>query len=461
MLRKLPADIEEGGGIITCVCAGGRIIGVESGDTVDRCFGAAFDIGTTTIAGYLYDLSDGQRVAVASALNPQARFGADIITRINYSLMSPRGADELRACVTEELNRLLERLARLGEAAVDEVYAVYIAGNTTMLHFFMGLPAGKIAVAPFIPVTKGACFLVKNQSGLALNKSGVTVCLPGVSAYVGADTLSAALACDMDISAKINILIDIGTNGEIVIGGKEFLYACSTAAGPAFEGASISRGVGGIEGAVDSVEITAEGDVSYTTIGGSAAVGICGSGLVDIVAQLLKYGVIDETGRLSDADEAGDRGVPGALCGRLVELEDGTRVFRLISAGESRVPEGIYITQRDIRELQNAKAAIAAGVMTLLSKSGLTAGDIDKVYLAGGFGNYIKVRSALDIGLVMREFEGRIMPAGNAAGAGASSALLSGQAASRLMQMSEKMRYIELSSSAEFTGAYIDCMTFE
>ena len=287
------------------------------------------------------------------------------------------------------------------------------------------------------------------------------MCLPGVSAYVGADALAAALACDVDLSEKANMLIDIGTNGEILIGCRDYLYACSTAAGPAFEGANIRCGVGGVEGAVDSVQINAEGEVACTTIGGAAAIGICGSGLVDAVAQMLKYGVVDETGRLLDAYEAEEAGAPAALLNRFIELSDGGRAFMLLPAGASAAPDGVYITPRDVRELQNAKAAIAAGVRTLLSAAGLGAGDVGCVYLAGGFGNYIRVQSALDIGLIMDEFDGRITPAGNAAGAGAVAALLSDGAAARMLKMSRMARYVELSSSPAFTDAYIDCMTFE
>ena len=461
ILRTLSNVASDGGGLVTCIRAGDRIIGAEPGDTSAVCYGAAFDIGTTTIAGYLYDLIDGRSVAVASSLNPQAGFGADVITRINYATSKTGGAAEMKICILDEINRMLRQLTLHSGIGSDGIYAVYITGNTTMLHFFMGLPAGKIAIAPFIPVTTSICLLTKEQSGLIVNNSATIVCLPGVSAYVGADTLTAALACGIDQSDGINLLIDIGTNGEIVIGGKEFLYACSTAAGPAFEGASISNGVGGIEGAVDSVKIDPDGKISYTTIGNADAIGICGSGLVDLVAQLLRIGIIDETGRLVEPDEAADCGVPEALCDRLVTIGERARAFKLISSDDAMSTKDIYITQRDARELQNAKAAIAAGIRTLLAKAGLAAKDIGRVFLAGGFGSYINVSSALDIGLIMREFEGRVTPAGNAAGAGAVKALLSGKAADRLTDMSQKMRYVELSASAEFTQAYIDCMTFE
>ncbi|MCL2057435.1 MAG: ASKHA domain-containing protein [Oscillospiraceae bacterium] len=404
-------------------------------------------------------MADGRLAAVASALNPQAAYGADVITRINYASAESGGAEEMRECALREINLMLSRLAGQCGAEPGDIYSVYVTGNTTMLHLFMGLPAAKIAVAPFIPVTTGMCLMSRRESGLLMSESGVAVCLPGVSAYVGADTLAAVLACGMDASDDMNVLIDIGTNGEIVVGGRGDLYACSTAAGPAFEGASISCGVGGVEGAVDSVQFGADGAVTLTTIGGAPAIGICGSGLVDAVAQMLRHKIIDETGRLLEADEAEDEGAPRALCDRLVTLGDGARAFMLAPAGDMQI--GIYITQRDVREIQNAKAAIAAGIQTLLKKAGLGAGDIGRLYLAGGFGNYIRVQSALDIGLILRDFEGRITPAGNAAGAGASAALLSTEAVGRLTEMSRKVKYIELSASPDFTNAYIECMTFE
>ena len=233
ILKKLPGCIHEGCGEVTFVCAsGGQILGVEPGDTSAICYGVAFDLGTTTIAGYLFDMTDGREAAVASTLNPQAKYGADVITRINYASSATDATDAtdrrcaMRNSAIEGLNSLLERLCLLGGVNTADIYSIYLAGNTTMLHFYMGLPADKIAIAPFIPVTTSLCYIPQHQSGLAINCSGTVACLPGVSAYVGADTLAAALACNMDESDEINILIDIGTNGEIVVGGSACLYAC-------------------------------------------------------------------------------------------------------------------------------------------------------------------------------------------------------------------------------------------
>ena len=457
-LPEIIGDVRDG---VTCVCAGNRIAGVESGNTAARFFGAAFDIGTTTIAGYLYNLADGRQAAVTSSLNPQAKYGADVISRINHTISETGGLAEMRKCVVDEVDRLLSRMTVQAGTTREDVYAAYIVGNTTMLHLFAGFVPVKIAAAPFIPITTGLCVIPQEQSGLAFANSGSAVLLPGVSAYVGADTLAATLSCNMDISNEVNVLIDIGTNGEIVIGCKDYLYACSTAAGPAFEGANIRCGVGGVEGAIDAFQIRDGGVVEFTTIGGAKAIGICGSGLVDVVSELLGVGIVDETGRMIGADEARKEGVHPDLCERIVESEDGMRLFKLPTAEESSASGGIYVTQRDVRELQNAKASIAAGVRTLLKIAKVDAKNVRQVFLAGGFGSYIRVQSALNIGLVFNEFKGRVTPAGNAAGAGASAALLSEGASGRILKMSREMRYVELSSSPAFTEAYIDCMTFE
>jgi uncharacterized 2Fe-2S/4Fe-4S cluster protein (DUF4445 family) len=334
-----------------------------------------------------------------------------------------------------------------------------------MMHFFLKIPADRIATAPFTPVTTGLHILSAEALGLDIAPGGQVIAIPGVSGYIGADTLAAALACGMNDEpeaagdpggAPLELLIDIGTNGEIVLRDGCRLYACSAAAGPAFEGANVRDGVGGVAGAIDAVSIR-EDRICVTTIGNQPVIGICGSGLVDAVAVLLQAGVLEETGRMRDAAELAELPRLSAdLRGRLTDA-DGMRAFSLFSRGGAR---DILITQKDVRELQNAKAAIAAGIQTLVSRAGKRLTDIRRVYLAGGFGSYLNIESAIAIGLIPAELSGKIVAAGNAAGSGAIEALLSVRALAALRALREKTDYIELSASPDFVNEYVENMMF-
>jgi uncharacterized 2Fe-2S/4Fe-4S cluster protein (DUF4445 family) len=322
-----------------------------------------------------------------------------------------------------------------------------------MTHFLMGLDAVNIAVSPFIPVTTRLHIVKATRLGIVTNPCGIAVILPCVAGYIGADTVAAVLSSGLYESDRISLLLDIGTNGEIVLGCKDWMYSCSTAAGPAFEGANIKNGVGGIKGAIDKVFL--DDGFGYTTIQDTAPVGVCGSGLVDAIAGMYKTGVIDETGRIADDDEA--LKLSGHLSERIVEI-DGMRAFLLAAANETAIDSDISITQKDVRELQNAKAAIAAGVRVLVKRAGIELDDIERIYLAGGFGSYIDIDATLTIGLLPLELEGRIEAIGNAAGQGAVEALLSVEMLAETKNIRDRINYIELSSSADFTEIYIDSM---
>ena len=429
-------------------------IGIEPGDRTDLCYGAAFDIGTTTIAAYLFDLKTGDRKAVHASLNPQRQFGADVISRIKHAGETEDGIEELRALIVSSINETLVLLEKEAYITRDEIYGAFFAGNTTMMHLLMGVNPTAIAAAPFIPATTALHRFKPEEMGIDINAQGAAVILPGVSAYVGADTVAAALACGMAESEDISLMVDIGTNAEIVLGNKDNLTACSVAAGPAFEGARIRCGVGGITGAVDSVNFS--NSVRYTTIEQAPAIGICGSGLVDAAAGLLKIGVLDPTGRLNEADELPEEAAE-KFSDRLISV-DQEPAFLIV--GESGSDQAVFLTQRDIRELQNAKAAIAGGIVTLLKETGLSLEDVSTVYLAGGFGNYINAANAARIGLLPNVLKEKTQSSGNAAGAGASAALLSKAALKLFNQMASEIAYIELSSHPGFTEAYVDAMMF-
>lgn len=456
MLRKLPAILRDSGYKTTFIFENESLVAVEEGNTVGRLYGAAFDIGTTTIAAYLYDLNGGRHIDTYSVLNPQRKFGADVLSRIEYTMAGQTALETMNAEIINCVNSILKHFANKNKVELSEIYSAVFAGNTTMMHFLMKMDARNIAVAPFIPVTTSLHSFNPGDMGIEMNTNGQVTVIPGVSGYIGADTVAAVLSCGMYEDSEISLMVDIGTNGEIVLGNKEWLVSCSTAAGPAFEGANIRNGVGGVTGAISAVKLAPE--CVLTTIGNSRPIGICGSGIVDSIAAMLSAGIIDETGRLADEDEA--EGLDESLRSRFVELE-GKRAFLLAAAADSENQTDIAITQKDIRELQNAKAAIAAGIRTLVKRAGITMDKIDRVYLAGGFGSFINIDSAIKIGLLPAELTGRIKSIGNAAGSGAVEVLLSGEMLRTADVIKARIQHIELSASADFVDEYVECMMFE
>jgi uncharacterized 2Fe-2S/4Fe-4S cluster protein (DUF4445 family) len=447
-----------------------RLLAVEPGDTSHIFRGVAIDIGTTTVAAYLVDLKRAHTVDVYSELNRQAGFGADVVTRISYA--RKHGVKPVRDTIVAQINGMIAILAERNAVSLESIYFVLLAGNTTMQHFFAGLDPAGIGVSPFIPVTTKALTFRAEEAGVAINRYGQAGMLPGISGYVGADVVAAIVASHMHLREEISLLIDIGTNGEIVLGNSEWLLACSTAAGPAFEGAQIRFGVGGIEGAVNTFGLDGRldeempGTPAYTTINSSAATGICGSGMLDIVALLVKSGVVDATGRLLPADELPDEladeppgAVPHAIRRRCTSFE-GRPAFLVVPAEETRDGEAIYLTEQDVRELQLAKAAIAAGIATLLDEAQVPIEAVTSVYLAGGFGSYMNAESALTVGLLPAGAAGRVAVLGNAAGIGTVMSITSRTVERDCSRIAEHVRYIELSSSPAFQLAYIEQMTF-
>jgi uncharacterized 2Fe-2S/4Fe-4S cluster protein (DUF4445 family) len=453
VLRELPERIRESNFKVTVVTWEDEVLAVEKGDTSRELLGMAFDIGTTTIAGYLINLSTGSEIARVSALNPQTKYGADVISRINLASETPDGLEKLHAEVINEINNLIDKALSGTDFKREDIYAVTIVGNTTMQHLFLKVQPKHLALAPYVPVFSEPMVVDAAELGININPNGKVFTLPNIAGFVGADTVGAALACEMDKYDDLRLLIDIGTNGEMVLGTKERLFACSTAAGPAFEGAHIACGMRGATGAIDHAKI--DGEIKYTVIGGVEPVGICGSGLLDIVAELLKVGVVDKKGRILKPEELSGEGE--IYKDRIREI-NGIRAFII----EENTPTGqpVYINQKDIRELQLAKGAIAAGIEILLNTFGAKVKDIKEVFLAGAFGNYLKPESACKIGLIPPELEGRIKPVGNAAGTGAKLALVSEKEYERALALSRKIHYIELSAVSEFSRIFAKKIEF-
>jgi len=406
--------------------------------SLDGDKGLAVDIGTTTIAAYLYDLFTGERLGVASAINPQKAFGADVISRIDYTMKGDVEREKMQSEIVACVQTLIDKLSQ-------QISVILFTGNTTMMHFLLNLDARGIAVAPFTPESTDMHIFEPEKIGLVLQNAKAVV-LPSVSAYVGADTISAIIATGIFKAESAQLLVDIGTNGEIALHAGDTVWACSTAAGPAFEGANITYGMPAVDGAISKVWIE-EDQMLFKVIGDSEPKGMCGSGVLDMIAVLLEQEVIDFSGRIVDDDE-----VPVEWIAKRIVNHNNANAFQ--------VSADILITQKDVREIQNAKAAICAGIMILVERAGIQLSDITHTFLAGGFGNFMDRLSATKIGLIPPLLEDTIVTAGNAAGQGASMALLNKDYLDLSTQLSKSIKYIELSFDPGFSDCYMENMMF-
>jgi uncharacterized 2Fe-2S/4Fe-4S cluster protein (DUF4445 family) len=408
-------------------------------------FGIAVDIGTTTVVAYLYRLATCELLGVASRLNAQATLGVDVISRIKYCTDIEDGLGAMQKAIVKELNLLFRELADKAGITPADVSHIVVTGNTTMLHLFAGISPVTMGYSPFTPASTFGYFAEAKDFGLETDTAKVYLA-DCISSFVGGDITTAILASGMFEGEDLCLLLDIGTNGEVALGSRHGILATSTAAGPAFEGAQLSHGMAGVNGAVNSV-YAENGEFKFTTIGGGAPKGICGSGVIDMTALALKTGLVDETGRIAGRDE-----VPEALACFLTE-EGGMPALKI--AGD------VTLTQKDIREIQTAKAAIAAGVLSLLHHAERDIRDVKKVFLAGGFGNFMDPESAVAIGLLPKEAADRIVPIGNAAGSGAAMALLNGAYLEKCSAIRAVGEHVELGHNAYFMEQYVACMMFE
>ncbi len=401
-------------------------------------YAIAVDIGTTTVVVYLYDLKSAKCMNIKSRINAQTSLGLDVISRIQFCRDQEDGLQKMNFAIVNELNSLMGEAMEEQGIGAREIKKCVITGNTTMLHLLANLSPVSMGVLPFEPLSTFGKMFTGEELGLVLEKTECYL-TPCMSAFVGGDITSALLATGFAEREEICLLMDIGTNGEVAIGNKDFLLSTSTAAGPAFEGAHISCGMAGVKGAINTVNVFA-GKLSAGVIGGGEPQGLCGSGLLDTVALMKATGLIDETGRI--ADETGNR---------LIQERDGEFVIM--------ITDQVFLSQKDIRELQTAKAAIAAGVLSLVKEADMQIEDISCVYLAGGFGNYMSRESAQQIGLLSENFR-KIVTVGNAAGAGAVMTLFDERHMERMEQLCRSGRHVELGSNPYFMEKYVDCMYF-
>jgi uncharacterized 2Fe-2S/4Fe-4S cluster protein (DUF4445 family) len=457
VLRVLGRVLREADYKVTAVVVDEVLIDVQPGDTTGALYGIAFDLGTTTVVATLLDLSTGTPLAVASMLSKQQPFGADVITRISAVMMDPAALGTLARLAHETLAELASEVC--GQAGIDpaEVIEVAVAGNATMTHLALGIDPEPLGVAPFIMSTRLLPEVLAADLELPVHPRARAFCFPAFGAYVGGDITSGLLASGMDRDSRIRLFIDIGTNCEIVLGNRDWLLATAAPAGPAFEGAAIRCGMRAADGAIEVVSMTPD-EVRLQVIGDAEPAGLCGSGLVDAVASMVGIGLLDHSGRFVSAEQAA--AVTPALAGRLTQLGK-ERVFVLHWTGEpGDVEKSIYLSQRDVRELQFAKAAIATGWNILLEEAGLAPRDVQQVLLAGSFGSYLSPANAIKLGLVPRLPALRVVSAGNVAGEGAKMALLSVRERAGALALLGEVRYVELSDRSDFNDAFVDQLPF-
>ncbi|MEI6186615.1 MAG: ASKHA domain-containing protein [Dehalococcoidia bacterium] len=406
--------------------------------------GVAIDLGTTKIAGYLLDLSDGSILSKFAVANPQAVCGDDVISRITYAMSSPANAKRLKKMATRAIDELIQYLTREVDVEPEKITKIAICGNTAMHHLLLGLPVGQLARAPYLPWVKDPVNVAANELGLRSVPGADAYLLPNIGGYVGGDHV-AVLAATGALNIKVpTLIVDIGTNTEISLADAGNITSVSCASGPAFEGGHIKHGIKASPGAIDKI-IIKDGKVKYRTIGGGRPAGICGSGMLDAVAQLVNEGVIDSGGRM-------DRGHP------LFYAHGGQSAMLIAGRDRSVNGEDILITQVDIRELQLAKAAIRTGINVLLKLAGLAAQDVKRIVIAGTFGNYIDIKSAIRVGMLPDLPVRRFSQVGNAAGAGACMILVSAKARKRAEGLARGVKYLELADRPDFMKLYVEAL---
>jgi len=439
VVRGLGQTLRESSWQVTAVLVDDLLLDVEPGDTTARRYAVAFDLGTTTVVATLLDLETGQPLAVRSILNKQQPFGADVISRISATMMDPEALGRLGSLAHETLAQLVDEVSAEAGVDVREIYEVVVTGNVTMIQLALGIDPEPLSMAPFtiasrrLPEARAADF------GIRVHERAPAVLFPALGAYVGPDIVAGVLATGLTLDKRIRLFIDVGTNSEIVLGSSERALATAAPAGPAFEAAQIRCGMRAAEGAIEGVKIV-DGEVKLTVIGDVEPAGLCGSGLVDAVAELVAAGILDHSGRFVAGSSE-----------HLGKLGEET-IFSLA--------DGVFLSQRDVRELQFAKASIATGWAILCRELGVDPGEISQVLLGGSFGSYLTAASAVRIGLVPRLPLPRIVAAGNVAGEGAKIAALSVTERAAADAVLDEVRYVELSGRADFNDLFIDELAF-
>jgi len=447
LLRGLPWESD----VLTAVFDESRLLDLEAGDHADQLFGLAVDIGTTTVVASLLDLRAGRELAVRSAINPQTRWGFDVLSRLSFIMEQPEEhLQALQRSIADCLNALAGELAAATGVPIEAVHTAAVAANTTMLHILLGIDPSSLGRAPFAPVFTAAKSLPAAEIGLRAATGASVYCLPSVSAYIGADIVAGMHVAGLAQAPDTTLFIDIGTNGEMVLAHDGCLCACSCAAGPALEGMNISSGMRACAGAVEDVAITANG-IALKTIEGAPPVGLCGSGILSAVSEFLRIGLILPRGNLAkEKDLPADDPRKAYLCNR-----DGKPALRLVSGDAP-----IFITQKDIRQVQLAKGALLSGIHALLEHGGLTLNAIDRVLIAGQFGAHLSAASLVGCGIIPAPWRDRVSYLGNTAKSGASLALFAKSSRREMEALARNVRYLELSALKGFDRLFVACLDF-
>ncbi len=458
LLRELPRKLRQQEFKGTAVVSDHTLLDFEEGDTSCLCYGAAFDIGTTTIVGSLLNFCTGEEKAVTSRMNPQVRRGDDVLSRIRHSSSSPSSLQELQTLVIDEINSMIDDLVHEADTERRYVYDVIFAGNTTMQHMLCGLDTAQLGEIPFVPVHRRGLSLWADELNIPINPRGLVYVFPVIGGFVGGDTVAGILATQLSRQEDPVLMVDIGTNGEIVLAHNGSIYAASTAAGPAFEGSRLSCGMRATNGAIEKVVINDE--LACGVIGGVAPSGLCGSGLIDLVAELIRLGVISPEGHLPRAPDI-SADIPENLRERIKVDDNGEKYFVVVEDEHNAEKSEVVITQSDIRELQLAAGAVRAGTEILLKRAGLEQEDLKRVLIAGGFGSFIRRKHAQRIGLLPSKIDHRaISYVGNVTLSGAKWALLSIRAREQAEKYAKETEHMELSTDMDFQTHFAEAMIF-
>lgn len=424
-----------------------EILLIEPYDTSSRNYGVAFDIGTTTISGQLIDLNSGEILGTKAAYNKQAAFGADVITRIIYA-EKEEGLENLHAACVSCINEIISDLVREHGIDLNDLTCVICAGNTTMIHLLLRIDPSYIRRQPYVPTANFITTMRCVEVGININPRGILACVPGIASYVGGDVTAGVLSSGQDTKSVLSILIDIGTNGEIVLGNEEFLIATSASAGPAFEGSGVGSGMRSSPGAIQKVTIDKDFKVNFETIGGAKPRGICGSGYIDIIAEMLKSGIMDKDGKIKSVKHK-----------RIRENELG-KEFVVVFKEESGSSSDIVINEADIDNLKRAKAAIYAATRILSKHLSVNLEKVKNIFIAGGFGTSLNITNAIKIGLLPDVERSKFKFIGNSSLAGARHILLSSEALNKSFEIARKMTYFDLSTDPGYMDEYMAALFF-
>ncbi|WP_099187448.1 ASKHA domain-containing protein [Tepidibacter mesophilus] len=438
-------------GEVTGVFSGEKLIGIESGDTTELLYGVAIDIGTTTVVTSLIDMKTGNELATDSMINAQKKFGLDVLTRITYGLENPEDSKEkLQRAIVNSINEMIENICNKSKIDKKNIYEITIAANCTMMHFLLGIDTKFIGKSPYVPVFVKSKNILAKEIGLEVFSGARLYCLPSVSSYIGADIVAGVYVCQLH-KAKENVLfVDIGTNGEIVLSNHGKLLSCSCAAGPALEGMNISSGMRAAEGAIEDVKITEKG-IEIKVIGNQEPIGVCGSGILAAVKELIRTGIVKKDGafikkeKIEKLDYRYD----------MIQLDGKKREFILKSN-----PEQLLITQSDVRQVQLAKGAILSGFYALLKQANIDINELDKIIIAGQFGAHLPADSLVGTGILPEEVKEKLVYVGNSSKTGAYMALMSVEAKKEIEELAHQIDYMELGASEGYERLFVNCLLF-